>query len=200
MKRLLSVCMVFAVLLLTCLAHADTLNLTGLPDSIAGGYYVGAAYGNLNGGPTTGFTCDDFSTTTNIPSSFAVNVSTIPDLQYAKFKGQENALFKYEKAAWLLDQISANPTEVGNIQFAMWSLFDPATPYLGGGEQTWINAANNINPSTLDFSGFRIYTASSSVNQEFISGGVRSVPEPATLLLLGFGLMGMLPIRRLRSK
>jgi hypothetical protein len=199
-KGLLSVCMVCTLLLLTCLAHADTLNLTGLPGSIAGGYYVGAAYGNLNGGPTTGFTCDDFSHTTYVPSSFAVNVSTIPDLQYAAFKGQPDALAKYEEAAWLLGQIQANPTEVGNIQFAVWSLFYPATPNLGTGEQAWLFAASNIDRSTFDFSGIRIYTPSDSTNQEFLSGTVRSVPEPAALLLVGFGLMGIWPVRRLRSK
>jgi hypothetical protein len=169
---------------------ADTLNLQNLPPTTFGGYYVGPVSGNVNGGSQLGFVCDDFSTTTYVPSSFAVHVSTLADLTQTKFGGQTGALFKYQEVAWLLDQMSSNPSQVGPIQFAVWSIFTPSTPAKPGA-QDWLNAAASINPVDWDFSSVRIYTATTTHNQEFITGQTTSVSEPAAILLLCSGLIGL---------
>ncbi len=178
---------------------ADTLNLQSLPSDMFQGYYVGPVSGNLNGGAQTGFVCDDFLTETYVPSSFPVQVSTLADISQTKFGGQPNALFKYQEVAWLLNQMNSNPTQVGPIQFAIWNVFTPSTPDPAG-TQDWINAAASINPAEWDFSSMRIYTATTTRNQEFVGGGATSVPEPGLILLLGFGLagLGMLEGRRRR--
>jgi hypothetical protein len=169
---------------------ADTLNLQSLPSTTFAGYYVGPVSGNLNGGPQMGFVCDDFATETYVPSSFPVHVSTLADLTQTKFGGQPGALFKYQEIGWLLGQMNSHPSQVGPIQFAVWSIFTPSTPPEPG-VQDWITAAAAINPSDWDFSSVRIYTATTTRNQEFVTGGSTSVPEPAVILLFASGLIGL---------
>lgn len=54
-------------LLLTSVASADMLTLTGLPSYVVGGYYVGAMPSNFGS-----VVCMDWDRTTVVPSSFEV--------------------------------------------------------------------------------------------------------------------------------
>jgi len=189
MKRFL-ILLVIISMFSTASAFADILNLTTLPANTAGGYYVGAVGGNVNDGAPMSFFCDDFSTTTYVPSSFGVNISTIPSLGSAKWGNDAAALFKYEEAAWLISQMALNPDDVGPIQYAIWNIFYPAANDLSG-QEIWIARAQGIDPASYDFSSVRIYTASNTLNQEFMSGGDAPVPEPATVFLVGSGLLGV---------
>jgi hypothetical protein len=169
---------------------ADTLNLLTLPPTTYGGYYVGGVGGNVNGGYTMTFYCNDFSATTYVPSSFAVAVSTLSDLSQTKFGGASNALSRYQQASWLISQMESNPSQAGPIQYALWSVFTPSTPVVAGSAD-WLNAAQSINPANFDFSSTRIFTATNTSNQEFMSGGANAVPEPSIVFLLVFGLSGL---------
>ena len=178
---------------------ADTINLISLPNSTYSGYYVGPVKGNLNGGAQQGFVCDDFVTPTYVPSSFDVRVSTLGDISQTKFGASPNGLFKYQEIAWLLGQMESNPTQTGPIQFAVWSIFNPSTPVVPG-EQAWLSAAASINPADWDFSSFRIYTATNTVNQEFVGGDPTLVAEPVAILLLGLSLTGLALLQTKRRR
>jgi hypothetical protein len=186
----------------------SSLSLQGLGTMVGqyGGAYVGPIQGNITEYSQLGFICNDYSTTTYVPTSYEVYVGTLspdglskakfgPDSEYPyHFTNMTQAVNTYKEAAWLLGQMqpfveAKDVTNVGEIQFAIWRLFDPLTPKDKG--QAWLDRASKINLDTLDYSSVRIYTPTTSVNQEFMTGAAAPVPIPPTMLLLGAGLMGV---------
>ncbi len=180
-------------------AHADNLNLLTLPSATYSGSYVGAVGGNLNGGYSMKFYCDDFATTTYVPSSFAVAVSTLSNLSQTKFGGAPNAVSMYQQAGWLISQMESNPSQVGQIQFALWNVFNSSAPDPAGSSD-WLNAARSIDASKFNFSSVRVYTATNTVNQEFISGGAHALPETDVLPLICFGFIALFVYSRMIGK
>ncbi|MCX8022963.1 MAG: hypothetical protein N2745_09345 [Syntrophorhabdaceae bacterium] len=192
----------FVLLLLVIITdgRADNiLNLRTLPNTTYYGYYVGAIGGNIDGGYAMKFYCNDFSTTTYIPSSFAVAISTLSDLSQTKFGGSPDALLKYQQAGWLISQMESNPSQVGPIQFAIWNLFSNDVPTVPGA-QDWLASARSINTSSFNFSEIRVYTPTNTRNQEFIGGTVHSLDEPSVLILIIAGLLGTTLFIKVRCK
>lgn len=189
------------ILAFASICCGSTINLTGLPVNTYGGYYVGPAFGTLDGTDPLQVICNDFNHTSYIPSSFDVNISTIPSLVYARFGNDPAAVERYERAAWLMSQMPLNPGQIGPIQFALWNIFTPSAPDPAG-SNTWLAAANAIDINAFDYSNVRIYTPTGQYasNQEFMGGGVNPVPEPATMqLVLGALLIfGPKALNRLR--
>lgn len=184
--------------LLTPLAWAD-LYVNNLPVYTYGGYYVGpagASWQSKAAGWEFDIICNDFTSTTHVPSSFPVLVSAFNDLSNARFISQ--GIEKYQRAAWLVDQMYANMgngTAVGQIQYAIWELFTASTPNNYG---SWYTAALAADLTNYDFSAFRVLTPTGSgvSNQEFIT----RVPEPFGGIILLAGVLGIGLCYRRRSQ
>lgn len=205
-------------LLAAAVAGADTLNVTGPLGFTYSGVYVGPIGAVLNGVTPLQIICNDYVDTTYVPSSFSVNVSTIPSLTYAMYAQSgpptSQQLLNYKMTAMLIWQMNQPGNQsapvIGALNFAVWNLFNPVGVPDPAGSAGWVTWAQSQDPSAWDYNDFRVYTplvggnnGHGGVNQEFVSGAASQVPEPATGALagLGAGLIGFGVIgRRWRQK
>lgn len=198
MKRLVATSFLLMLFLVgaSVNASADTITFVsanGQTQTVSGQtYYVGPLNATWNGQSITAV-CDDFAHRISSGQTWQVTVNTLNNVS-------SSMLRKYQEAAFLYDKMLTAPaSEYGNIQFAIWETINgTATPDTAGSQQ-WLALAHSQNFAGYDFSRFRILTPldrSSSGPQEFLT----TVPEPATLLLLGTGLAGIAANARKRRK
>jgi PEP-CTERM motif len=194
------------LLLVAVSARGDqvVIDIPGLPQYTYDGYYVGPVKATVNGSGPLDLWCDDFLHTTYVPANYYANLSTLPTPAPARFTG----IWQYEQIVWLISQYyqmstRANDT-VGNLQFAIWLVFDPNESALKTqGALTWLAAIPGQSTlATYDYGSVRIFTPTTGSGahykpsyQEFIT----TVPEPSTVLTLGLGfLISVLAIRKKR--
>lgn len=193
------------ILLTAALAVAgQTFTLTGTGGQSVGGYYVFPYFGQVNNGPTITTMCNDFATEVGIPSTWDANVTSLASGDLANTKYGD--LRGYEEAFWLFDQAKLNPSSVGAIQLAVWSIFAGSNPTLqalitdtGYGSQVtgWLDSANADAPVNLS-----AYVNDNIISPTPLGSGQEQLwetPEPSSLLLMGSGILGVMFVVRRRA-
>lgn len=186
---------------LTPPAIANLVEMTFVnPGALAqGGFYVGP-YDFTVGSQPKSLVCDDFTAHISVGDKWNANVSTFSDLSQTKFAAA--GLQSYGEAAWLYEQGLLHANAWGDIQYAIWAVFNPAPVVASSGwtdgSANWLATAQQQTYTANEFPGISIYTPTqlSGGPQEFIGStgglpplGLLAVPEANILLLVGAGLM-----------
>jgi hypothetical protein len=186
-------------------AEQHTMKFTNAGTVTAWGYYVGPYQGQIvdEGNKTVTLNCVDFFHHVTMNQVWTVNATRLDagTLAGTRFGALPNAMNLYRQAAWLTTQYTSNATTVKEIQASIWALFSGNAGAPTPSSNYWLALAQQ-NYQSVNLSEFYILSdvrgdvAASA--QEFI---VRSdMPVPGALLLVGAGLLGLVPTVRTRRR
>jgi hypothetical protein len=186
------------------------MNLTSAGNNILDNTYVGPYTATVNGVSNL-VVCDDYADESYVGETWKANVSTYASLPSVHMgysvrwaQGEPNQLQLYDAAASLIQQMFQpnsstqlinNSTTVGELQYAVWGVFDPSaisdlSAYNaadGAAANNYLTQAEAKSFSSGEFSNVTIYTPTCGAKpcqnppQEFIT---YATPEPSAVIIL----------------
>ena len=198
------------VCLAPCMFSQSTMTLTGAGSNVLAGVYIGPYYATVDGQANVPIICDDFSDESSIGETWQANVTNVssnaPTMlsQRLNLGGAQST--DYSEASYLAQQLMGGATcppgatcsqsdYAGDIQFAIWQIFDPGGNPMGqlsGSDATnaasWLNYAQTHAPSISSDSNVLVYSpVNGGPPQEFL--GV--MPEAGAPFFWAIDLLGL---------
>ena len=181
------------------MGHADTLKLVSDSANPGGGDAIYPYNFSVNeSNSLTSLVCLNFDREVTIGEEWQVNIQHLD-------MGSSQTAVNYRADAYLFSDFSSSSYSKSDLQYAIWSIFDPAVrsnSLFTSTSQTLVNLAMQeaVDPNLMDsgfFRNFLLYTPTSNQTgwtsgtpQEFIgAASVAATPEPSSLALLGTGLI-----------
>ncbi|MEO7145901.1 MAG: hypothetical protein ABI165_20600 [Bryobacteraceae bacterium] len=211
------------------------MDLTGAGNNVMAGIYVGPYYAYINNnGVSTPVICDDFADESFLPDTWTADIFTPPDYVTTRDAQKWNLLTpaqqggytvaqNYDAVGYLASEMLANSNNqsvVGELDFALWNVFDPtAIPYLanaysgtcsvsnpaacyaGAANAYYADARSAVSGDmntgfTSYISGYSIY--SPDQGYPYVPGNAGPpqeflvrMPEPPALAILGLDMSGL---------
>ena len=180
---------------------ADTLYLNGVNGQIdlTGQVYIDPYLGGDNPTAMGYIFCVDPMHDSYLNTHWTVNKTVLDtNTSLANTYLGDPGRVQYEEMAYLILYNMDNWGKSGAlsqnqaIQAAIWYIANPGTNGNGYGQNnSWVTFAANY--TSGDYSNVLILTPTGTPNQQEF---MEFVPEPTTILLLGFGLIGLAGVRR----
>lgn len=173
------------------------------------GYMVGP-YNGVSGtgadAENVTLNCVDFFHEISIGQQWNANLTNLGTGLVGGTNTRFGDLGLYQQAAYLTTQYAGQSNfQIGQIQATIWNLFSNATSATPSSDY-WLKQAQT-NYTTMDYSDFWVVTDVNAFSpdanvrtasaQEFV---MHTTPEPATFVLLGTGLAGLIGVTKLRRK
>lgn len=182
-------------------ANPVTIELTGTSGVSDGADYVLPYFLSINGGTPISAACYDFFDAAFVGETWTANELNLSEaVTSGQYASDPNALEDYEMVGVLSTLTTVSAQDQIDLQHDLWNVFDPGTFTLDAGMSVYVAAATAELP-TFNFANTRYLEGVIPGDQAFVFSGGDTLrfpdsPEPASLLLIGIGLLAIPALSR----